>query len=260
MHVLLVNNKKAVTSLVRTGIVEIMRDFKIFFFILIFPVLFLAIFGLVSLAIPKSQELNLSMLDFMFPGILIFALVSTGFFGTSLPLIEMRKAGTMRLLKLTPLTAGEFVVSQIIVRLILAVAQIALFLVLGFLLQIIRVSDVLPLLAVSLIGMIMILNIGFFFGGFMRSVEIAGGILGALAAPLLMFSGVLLPFYILPDILEDIAYFIPFTYFGDALRQILFDNLDSQLNIYLDLLAIIGFSLLFFALTLMTFKWQNENG
>lgn len=258
MQIKLNKGKKTIILLIKTGFNEIIRDPKIFFFIMIFPVMFLGIFAGISSVIHKSKQMNISMLEFMFPGILIFALLSTGLFGTTLPLVEMRKNGIMRLLTLTPLTTGQFVISQIIVRLILSVVQITLFLILGMLLKIVTISDLILLLLVSLIGMIMILSLGFLFGGFMSSVEIAGGILGAISAPILMLSGVMMPFYIMPDIVEDLAIFIPFTYMGDALRQILFEHLEGKFSIYTDLAAILGFAVLFFVMTKLSFKWSNE--
>ncbi len=91
MQIKLNKGKKTIILLIKTGFNEIIRDPKIFFFIMIFPVMFLGIFAGISSVIHKSKQMNISMLEFMFPGILIFALLSTGLFGTTLPLVEMRK-------------------------------------------------------------------------------------------------------------------------------------------------------------------------
>lgn len=55
--------------------------------------------------------------------------------------------------------------------------------------------------AVSLLGMAMILTLGFIHGNLFHSVEITSGVFGALVAPILMLSGVLFPLHILPNII-----------------------------------------------------------
>lgn len=251
-------NSRTIKQLTKTGLLELVRESRSFFFILIFPLFFLGMFWGMSLIIPPSEELGISLIEFMFPGILILALVSTGILGTSMPLIEMRQKGTIRLLQVTPLKKETFIVSQIIVRFILASVQIILFLVIGFFMDLINFSAIVPMFAASLLGMAMILTFGFIFGSIFKSAEVVGGLIGGLMAPVLMLSGVLFPLYILPSVFETIAKFIPFTYLGDLMRSITLSNLEPMYSSHINIIVVLACTLLFFLIAKYTFKWETN--
>ncbi|WP_077706043.1 ABC transporter permease [Virgibacillus dokdonensis] len=243
-------------KLVKTGYLEIMRDFKTAFFIIIFPVTFLIMFGLMGMLIPNSESMELSFIEFMFPGVLIFALLSTGLFGTTTPLIELRKKGTLKLFQVTPLSKGEFLLSQITIRFIISIIQITLFFSVGFIIQVIQLKHLIPFYGASLLGMCLILPLGFIFGSIFNSVEVSGALLGGISAPVLMLSGVLLPLTIFPDIFEKIAMISPFTYFGDLLRTVMFDSFSPMFPAYINILVLFGSTIVLFYIGKVTFKWR----
>lgn len=248
----------AIKQLVRMGLLELLREPRTLFFILIFPLMFLGMFWGISLAVPESEDLGFSMIEYMFPGILILALFSTGVLGTSIPLIELRKKGTIRLLQVTPLPKETFIVSQVIVRFILAIAQIILFLIIGFLMNLVTFSVMVPLFLASLLGMAMVLMLGFIFGSIFNSPEVAGGLLGGLFAPVLMLSGVLFPLHILPGAFETFAKFIPFTYIGDLTRSITLPNFETMHSASLNIVVVVGCTLVLYFIAKFTFKWEAD--
>lgn len=248
----------SIKQIVKTGLLELIREPRSFFFILIFPLFFLAMFWGMSSVMPVSEELGLTFIEYMFPGILILALVTTGVIGTSMPLITMRQQGTIRLLQVTPLTKGLFIVSQIIVRFILASVQIILFLGIGFLMNLVTLSAMLPIIGASLLGMAMILTLGFIIGSIFNSAEVVGGMIGFLMAPVLMLSGVLFPLQILPNVFETIAKFSPFTYLGDLIRSIMLATLEPMHSVYINIIVLIGCTFILFFIAKQTFKWETK--
>lgn len=240
--------------LVKTGLTEIIRDPKTLFFTLLFPFFFLGMFGVMDSVIVPSKELNVSFLEYLFPGILVFALVSIGLIGTSVPIIEMRVKGILKTLKITPLKLETFVLSQIVVRFILSICQILFFTLLGFVLGYIELKHVIPFISISLLGMVMILTIGFFFGNFFNNVELASGVLSSFMVPLLMLSGALLPTHILPESIQNISYVIPFTYLIDLYHHTLF-GIEGSVSTLAGISIIFLVSFVFFYFTVKTFKW-----
>lgn len=247
----------ALFRLVKTGILELLREPKTLFFIIVFPLLFLGMFAATNSVAPPTDAISVSLLEFMFPGVLIFALVASGMYGTSTPLIELRKKGTLRLLHITPLRKETFIASQIIVRFLVGILQVILFLFAGFLMDLISVWTILPVFIVSLLGITMILLLGFIFGTLFNSVELAGGVLGGMVAPVLMISGVLFPLYILPDIFVTIAKVIPFTYLADLLRWIMYPEMGAMFPVYINILVLISFTIAFFFIGKRTFNWES---
>lgn len=249
---------KAFKQVVRAGIFEIVREPRLFFFILIFPLMFMAFFGIMGQIIPASETMGMSFFEFMFPGLLIFALLSIGLLGTSTPIIEMRKLGVLRLFELSPLSTGTFILAQISIRFILSFIQISLFMILGFILGYVTLGNLVPMILLSLLGIAFMLTLGFLFGGVFKSSEVASGVLSGLSAPLLMFSGVLLPLSIFPDFMKTVAMVFPFTYLGDAMRQVMFPDVPGDYNLFVSVLIIIGSSLILYLVSLKTFKWNLE--
>ncbi|WP_042224259.1 ABC transporter permease [Oceanobacillus manasiensis] len=250
----MVVDKVALKYLVSSGMKGIYRDPKIFFFSLLFPFFFLAMFGGMSIVIEPSEELGLSFIEYLFPGILIFALLSIGFMGTSVPLIEMRQKGILKTLNTTPLNEFTFILSQILVRLILGFMQILIFTILGFFMGFISLGNVLPFILIGLIGLLMILTLGFLFGGIFNNTEVASGVLSFGMVPLAMLSGAMLPLHILPDVFDTISYFIPFTYLAELFHEVLFD-LDVKLPMFGNIIVLLVLSAAFFLLTKFTFRW-----
>lgn len=244
----------SIKYLVLTGLKEVYREPKLFFFSMLFPFFFLLMFGGMSYIIEPSVELGLTFIEYLFPGILIFALLCVGFLGTSVPLIEMRQKGILKTLRTTPMDVSTFILSQIIVRFILGVIQIIIFTLLGIIMGFISLGNSLPFVLIGMLGLVMILTLGFLFGGIFHNVEVASGVLSFAIVPLVMLSGAMLPLYILPDVFDTISYFIPFTYLTALFHEVLF-NIDAPLSIMGNILIIMVISVILFFLSRRTFKW-----
>ncbi|WLR54580.1 ABC transporter permease [Mesobacillus subterraneus] len=252
------NSFNGYSQLTKAGLTEIIREPKLMFFILVFPLIFLLFFGVMGKMVPASESMGLEFFEFMFPGLLIFALMSIGLLGTSTPIVEMRQKGILRMFELSPLSKTTFILAQISIRYLLSVIQITLFMILGLLFGFISLNNLVPIILLSLLGVGLMLTLGFFFGSVFKSSEVTSGVLAGVSAPLLMLSGVLLPFTLLPDIIEKIAMFIPFTYLGDAMRQIFFPDLPGEYSLMTDILVIIGFTVVVYFISVKTFKWNLD--
>lgn len=248
------HQKSSFSLMIKTGLTEIQRDARTFFFTLLFPFFFLGMFAAMNFAIPPTEDMGLSFLEYLFPGILVFALVSIGISGTTVPIVEMRSKGILKTLKMTPLKPESFILSQIVVRFILSFFQISIFTILGFILGYIELGNIIPFILISLLGMMMILIFGFFFANFFNNIEVASGLLNALVVPLLMVSGTLLPIYILPDVVQKFIYIVPFTYLTDLYHSSLFGK-EGEFSNFINIGVILSISLVFFYLTKKTFKW-----
>jgi len=249
-------SKEAFRRLTKSGLTEIFREPRLFFFTMIFPLLFLGLFGFMSLMMPPDASSGLTFFQFEFPGILVFSLMSVGILGTAIPIIEMRQKGTLRLFQVTPLSTSTFILSSITIRLILSLGQIVLFLVLGGVFRYVSISTILPVFLISLLGIIVMITLGFFLSGLFKHVEIASGLLSGLMAPVLMISGVLLPLSIMPKVMRTVAEFIPFAYLADAIRQVMF-HVREFFPIEVELLILAAFAVVCYGLARWSFHWGD---
>jgi ABC-2 type transport system permease protein len=165
----------------------------------------------------RTTDLNFA---FIFPGMLALALVQLGMFATATPLLKARERGSLRYLLLSPLTTLELLIGQIGMRVGLALLQVALLLGAGAVLIPLSLGTWLAVAGVALVGVAMLVSIGYAVAGLPRSLE------SGLALIMILNFGMMFGGNIFWDpkgsaILEVVAHLLPASYLADALRQTL---------------------------------------
>ncbi|HJF22445.1 ABC transporter permease [Mammaliicoccus lentus] len=247
------------SNLVKVGLKEIVRDKKLFFFISIFPLMFLAMFVVLGKIVPASQHMTIQFDEFMFPGVLIFALMGIGLYGTTAPLIEYRKNNTFKIFETTNLDKSTFILSLLSVRIIIGVFQISLFLIIGLSLKYITLQNIIPTFLISIIILFIMIILGILLGGIFNSSEIALGVLSFLSAPILMISNVLMPLDVFSKDFKNIAQIFPFAYMGDLLRNAMFTDYQPEYSYIKSFLIILISFIILIIITIKTFKFYNKS-
>jgi ABC-2 type transport system permease protein len=179
--------------------------------------------------------------EFLLPGLMGYAVIYMGMM-VALSLVEFRQSGVLDRIKVTPVSTAEFLISQIIANMIIAVIQalIVLFVawVLGFrplggIAGLILVVMFLALLAVTAVGL------GLITAAVSKDTGVAGGLSVIFILPMMMFGALLAVFN---DATLAIAKFTPNFYVSASLMTILFEgkvNDPSILKNFL-ILSVIG--------------------
>ena len=69
---------------------------------------------------------NLTTFDFILPGILAMSIMQMGIFGVAFNFVDLKKRGILRRLSVTPINPQNFIVAQVLTRLIVMVAQVVI--------------------------------------------------------------------------------------------------------------------------------------
>jgi ABC-2 type transport system permease protein len=248
---------RQITLLALCNLRELIRDKVNAFFVMIFPFLFIFLFLFLSFMGGKKGLGGVDPLRFSLPGILVMAFSSLGLFGLATPLILHRRNGILRQLGLTPLSPIVYVVAQIGARLLLALVQLIFILVLGYLIVGgITLSQLPGLFLSALLGIVMLFALSYVLGEIIPSPEAAGGLAGGLLAPVLMVTGILIPFSVMPSVVLQVARYIPITYLGDALRVQMLGQA-SIASVAQDNLVMLGTSVVLIVLATLLFRWQQ---
>jgi ABC-2 type transport system permease protein len=199
----------------------------------------------------RSADLNFS---FIFPGMLALALVQLGMFATATPLLKARDRGSLRYLLNTPLTVVELLVGQVGMRVALAMVQVVLLLGAGALLVPLGFTAWLAVAGIALLGVAMLVSIGYALAGVPRSLE-AGMALIMILNFVMMFGGNIFwdPKGSLP--LEIVADLVPASYLADALRQLVAGK-QGLWPMWVDLLAMLGWTASAVAFAARTFSFD----
>lgn len=207
----------------------------------------------------KLAGRQIRYIDFALPGQIGFALLSTAIFGTVFGLIYLKKALVLKRMFATPTRAITILLAQGGSRLIMAILQTLIILILG----IVAFKFYLPhgwitfieLLILSIIALIAFLGFGFFMAGLVNDENSAGPMVNLITLPQFLLSGTFFPITDLPNWLQPIANVLPLSFFNEAVRKITTEGGNITQTIPL-MLGLIIWGAVMYLLAAKTFKWE----
>ena len=212
------------------------------------PVLF-------DLALESIQAHELGYIDYLVPGILAMSVLFLGLFG-SLTLVEWREKKVLKRFGATPLHRSTMVSSQVVYRLILALAQTLIIIAIAyFVFDVQMVGNWFLLLGLVLLGALTFISIGYFAVSRAKTVEGAMPIIQIIQFPMLFLSGIFFPVEIMPDFMRPIIAIIPLTYLGDAFRQVMVDATPVY-PLMLDIGVLAAWFVVCMLLAIRLFRWE----
>ena len=201
------------------------------------------------------QTDQLSNVSYFVPSILAMALMQLGVFA-AIPLVQQREKLILKRLNATPLPRWTLVGSNVVVRLVIAAAQTALIVGIGIQLLGVEVVGSWPaIIGLVGVGALTFVSIGYVIASFARTEEAANGMTSIVQFPLMFLSGIFFPLEIMPDWLRSVATFMPLTYLGDALRQVMVGGAPF-VPLGVDLAVLAGWLVVCLAISARFFRWQ----
>jgi ABC-2 type transport system permease protein len=201
------------------------------------------------------QSQDLSAAAFFVPSILAMALMQLGVF-SAIPLVEQREKLILKRLGATPLRRWTLVASNIAVRLLIALLQTVLIVAIGIaLFDVAIVGSLLLAFGFVVLGAVTFIAIGYVIASFARTEEAANGITSVVQFPLMFLSGIFFPIAFMPAFLQPVAAFMPLTYLGDALRQVMVGGVPYA-PLWLDALVLAGWLVVCFLISARWFRWE----
>lgn len=164
-----------------------------------------------------ADDLNYE--DFLLTGMIGLSVAQGGLFGM-VDLVEMRRRGLMKRLRMTPVKMGLYGMAGMLVRLVLGIIQIVILSLIGVFgfganLHI----NVFSLVIAFFAGGLVFNAMGYLFSSFSKTMEAYMG-MANIASMLMMFlSGVFFPLESLPTWLQPVTQMLPLTYFVSGMRD-----------------------------------------
>lgn len=202
----------------------------------------------------SGQEVR--YVDWLLPGILAINVMFSSLWGVGWVIVRYRKNGVLRRLRATPLSAGEFLVAQIISRLLVVISMTLLvFVGTHLLLDFPMRGSYLALGLLFLVGSIALISIGLAVAARVRSEELANGLLDMVAFPMMILSGVWFSMEGTNVWAQRLAELMPLSHLVDAARRIMLDGAGLA-DILVELGILGGFAAALLALSARAFRWQ----
>lgn len=201
------------------------------------------------------QTQDLTFISYLVPSILGMALMQLGIF-SAIPLVADREKLILKRLSATPLRRWQLVASNVLMRLLIAIAQTVIIVAVGALAFDVEMSGNLLLLgALILLGSTAFIALGYVIASFAKTEEAANGMTSVVQFPLMFLSGTFFPIDTMPDFLRGVALAMPLTYLSDALRQVMVDGTPFA-PLWVCFAVLAGFLVICFAIAARFFRWQ----
>ena len=203
---------------------------------------------------------SIRYVDWAAPGMLGMNLMFSCLFGTGYVIVRYRKSGYLKRLKATPLSAAEFIVAQLLSRLLLVLAvTVAVYLGCDAFLHFRMDGNPWTLLLVTAVGAYSMIALGLLVAARVTSEELAGGLLNMLSWPMMVLSGVFFATDGAPRAVQWVAQWLPLTPMLEAARAIMLDGAGlADAAVLQPLLLLATMSLLFTLLGAFGFKWTQD--
>jgi len=203
---------------------------------------------------------NLRNIDYMVPGVIAMSLMQSSMFAVIGTIVVNRERGILRRLFATPLTKSTFLISNIVARMIVSLAQIAILIIFSYIVFQIKIVGNLALVAVfSSIGSVVFLAMGFLISGFAKTSETARAMVMPINMLFMFTGGVYFERSVLPKWLFDITKPLPLTYLSDGLRDIMVKGYGmGDQSVKIAAIALLAWFLVLVVISIRTFKWNGD--
>lgn len=223
------------------------------FWNLAFPMFFMVLYGLIY---GNTMWGDILAIEYMFPGIIVMALMVNGIMVSATVFVEERGKGIYRRLSLTPLKRQTIIGAQILHRYIVTLVQTLLLLVVGvFAFKVNIVGNYFFFWLILTFGSLCFLSIGFALATLIRSTRSATPICMIIFFMMLFLGGIFFPTNIMPDFLVVITKALPSTHLNDALRLITIEVAGLGAA-WLELLVVGGWLIVSLGLSIKFFRWE----
>ncbi|MEK7518493.1 MAG: ABC transporter permease, partial [Patescibacteria group bacterium] len=207
------------------------------------------------------QDINakkVRYIDFLLPGIVAMSIMQMAVFSVAFVFTDYKEKGILKRLLATPMKPQDFVISQVITRLLVAVTQSAVLLGFGALVFKSHIDgNPLLILLTIMLGGIMFLGLGFTISGLSKTVDAVPALANLIVFPMLFLSGIFFPTSSMPGWLQSVVVYLPLQPFAKAMRAIIGDGAGFS-AIKGDLAWVAGWALVLVALAVITFRWEEK--
>jgi len=194
--------------------------------------------------------------DWFLPGILGMNMMFACLFGVGFVIVRYRKNGFLKRLKATPLGAFQFLLAQLVSRLLLImVITTIVYTGCNLFIEFNMQGSYWVLLLVTTLGAMSMISIGLLIAAHTASEELAGGILNIVTWPMMLLSGAWFSLEGAQVWVQKLALIFPLTHMVSAARAIMNEGATlSQVMPHVWVLT--ATSVIFLAIGAYVFKWE----
>lgn len=199
---------------------------------------------------------NLDQFDYLFAGLLGFAILSLGIFGMASGFASDKKIGAYRRMRVAPIRAWHVIVATGVTYTLVGVATVlVMFAVASAVFDFQLRGNFLNFILVSALGVVCMYGFGITVAGWARNENQAAPIANLVAFPMMFLSGSFFPRFLMPEWLQNVTTYLPLTPVIDGLRRVTTENA-SLVDVGSQLLIIAVWTVVIYLAAFRLFRWE----
>ncbi|MEZ4416652.1 MAG: ABC transporter permease [Gemmatimonadota bacterium] len=204
----------------------------------------------------RVAERGSRYIDFVLPGLLGMNIMGTSMWGIGFGIAQMRQKKLLKRLLASPMRKRDFLLAQILFRLMFLTLEVAVLLGFGVLLFRVPVrGSIGTVLLVAVMGAFAFAALGLLTASRARTIEGVSGLMNLVMMPMWILSGVFFSYALFPDVVQPVIRALPLTAVNDALRAVMLEGAGVA-GILGPLTILAAWTLVAFLAALRIFRWQ----
>ena len=176
----------------------------------------------------REERLNVAgsrYVDWVIPGLLGMTIMGTGMWGIGFSIVQARMRKLLKRLVASPMRRGDYLLAQVLARLLFLVAEVGVLLAFGVLAFGMPVrGSAAAVGALALVGALSFGGLGLLLASRARTFEAISGLLNVVMVPMWIFSGVFFSSANFPDAAQPFIQALPLTAMNDGLRAVILEG------------------------------------
>ena len=205
----------------------------------------------------ETSEPGGRYIDFLVPGLIGMGLMGGGMWGVGFAIVDMRIRKLLKRLLATPMRKSHFLLALILSRLVFMIPEILLLIVFSryfFGVQI--YGSWIDIVILVFLGAMQFSGIGLLVASRARTLESVSGLMNLVMLPMWTLSGIFFSYERFPEAVQPIIKALPLTPLIDGLRAVMLEGATLP-SLWSELLIIVLWGVLSFALALAIFRWND---
>lgn len=248
-------NSKALIKLTNFEFKVLCRNFVNLFFLLLFPVMMILIFGGIYGNKPQDMFHGFGTIDVSVPAYTGMIISVSGLMSLPLTLCEYREKKILKRFKATPISPSKVICSQFFVNAIMTIVGFLLLILVSKVVFDLQFDgNILMVVSMFLLSLVSIFSIGFLIASLAPNMKAGTAIANIVYFPMLFLTGATLPLEVMPKFMQNIAKFLPVTHVVKVMQG---SWLNSKISdYYVSIFILLGVSVVCYILSFKMFRWE----
>jgi ABC-2 type transport system permease protein len=209
-----------------------------------------------TVKLTSTKETSLTQFDYIFAGLMGFAIISLGIFGPVNVFPELKKQGILRRLHTTPLRVSQYFISSVMSQSVIGLVALSVMMFVSMLFfDLTMRGNYFTIIGFILLSIFTIYGIGLAIGGWAKNERQAAPLANLITFPMIFLSGTFFARFLMPEWLQSVSGYLPLTPVIDGIRLIVTEG-KTVVDIMPQIGLLSAWAIVIYFIAFRIFRWE----